>query len=33
MRSYQVGLGFNNPLIPVSVVDEISPKTKVRGLS
>jgi len=27
MRSYQAGLGFNNPLIPVSVVDEISPKT------
>lgn len=25
-RSYQAGLSFNNPLIPVSVVDEISPK-------
>ncbi len=27
MRSYQAGLGFNNPLIPVSVADEISTKS------
>ena len=26
-RSYRVGLSFNNPLIPVSVVDEISAKS------
>ena len=26
-RSYQAGLSFNNPLIPVSVVDEISAKS------
>jgi alpha-mannosidase len=27
VRSYQAGLGFNNPLIPVSVVDDVSAKS------